>query len=163
MSRRGFTMLEVLITSIVMVLLVLTAYPTLNAATRRQEQVANMTLLETCVTQGIETAKAPTQPKTDVVHIVFGQTPIGCRVTEVSGGATTVTASYDLANPSKYTLTTTPASEYVVSVRPPYPITTLPPSTANTLRIELRSVDTPTVVNVTTFNLVTGTIQNRSL
>lgn len=166
MNRRGYTMLEVLITSVVMVLLVLAAYPTLNTATKRQEQVANMTILEMCMTQGITTAKAPTINTTSTVHIKFSTTPISCQIAEVDGaGVQTVIATFTVANPGRYTLQLTPAvtnNEYVVSVRPPYHFTTpAPPS--NFMIVALRNIETPTVYNSTFFNLITGTIQSRSL
>lgn len=165
MSQRGFTLLEVMITSLVMVLLVLAAYPTLNTATNQQELVANMTILETCVVQGIATAKAPTIATTDTIHITFSTATPGCQISEVDDDVTdgqTVTATFTLANPNRYDLSLTPGvpnNEYVVSVRPPYSFTT---PTTSLLLIGLISRETPTMYNSIFFNLVTGTVQKRN-
>lgn len=168
MKTRGYTMLEVLITSTVMVLLVLAAYPTLNTASRRQEQVANMGMLETCVVQGIAAAKAPTRGETATIHITFTLTPnpIGCTITEVdTNGDRNVTASYQIANSHKYTLRPWPLvtnNEYIISVRPPYRFI-VPLAGDQLLMMELRTNEAPITTNTTFFNLITGTIQTRSL
>jgi len=167
MIRRGFTMLEVLITSVVMVLLVLAAYPTLNTASKRQEQVANVTILESCLIRGIATAKAPTVINTTTVKVKFSTSPIGCQVAEVdAAGGQTVIATFTVANPDRYTLQLTPAvtnNEYVISVRPPYHFIVPDPANWQLMIIGLRSVENPAAYNSTIFNLITGTIQSRSI
>lgn len=165
MKRTGFTLLEVLITSIVMVLLVLSAYPTLQTASRRQEQVTNMALLETCMVQGIATAKSPTLATTATVHITFTTSPIGCTVAEAdAAGTKTTIATSAIANPSSYILSLTPTvtnNEYIISTNPPYQFT-VPGPTIQLMMVSLRTVAAPVTVNSTFFNLITGTINARS-
>ena len=163
MKRSGFTMIELMITTLVMVLLTLAAYPTLNSAERKQELITNTAVLEECFVQGVALAKAPTQTGTTKVHIRFSQQPAGCRLTEEAGGVETETKSYTPASAEKYRVTLVPAvDELVISTLPPYPFTKPSQAEAASAIIQLNSLADNTVVSTTTVNLVTGTIIKRS-
>lgn len=160
---KAFSLLEVLVTAVLIALLAVTAYPSLNKMTERQDQQTNLEIMKSCFWRGrVLAGGKPSNAQVSGMVVEYSNDvdDRGCliseRITTYTGNnRTDITLppkeTYPLSNPAKYILT---GASFFIANTPPYNVQVLSGSN----QIILNQPDSGISSSSFTINVATGTI-----
>ena len=164
--KRGFTLIEVIITMAVIALLAVSAYPSFNALLHQQDRQADLGLLEACFQEAQARAKAPSDPAVTKISLVYSQSNSNCTVSEV-GISAPVSNTSTLAGKDYYYLQfpknnngSNSDARLDMATDPPYLVTYQNSNSNSELVINVLQKITNINLNTLTINLNFGAVNS---